>query len=107
MLQPYAVSLRIGYLSDDLAALNTVSLWLYHQFLYCNPGQTLEQRIELMRARAAKKIPFCLVGYLGDKIVGNASAVACVMDTKPEMTPWLASVFVAPEFRGLGFATAL
>ena len=39
--------------------------------------------------------------------LGSAALVASDMDTRPGLTPWLASVFVAPPFRRQGIGSAL
>jgi predicted N-acetyltransferase YhbS len=40
-------------------------------------------------------------------ILGSASLIVHDMDTRPDLSPWLASVFVAPEHREQGIGTAL
>jgi predicted N-acetyltransferase YhbS len=40
-------------------------------------------------------------------VVGSASLIARDMDTRPHLSPWLASLLVAPEHRGQGVGTAL
>ncbi len=39
--------------------------------------------------------------------VGTASLAARDLETRPDLTPWLAGVFIDPAFRGRGYATAL
>jgi N-acetylglutamate synthase-like GNAT family acetyltransferase len=39
--------------------------------------------------------------------MGSASLVRHDMDTRPELTPWLAGVFVAPEYRRRGVGAEL
>ena len=41
------------------------------------------------------------------EIIGSASLVAQDMDDHPDLTPWLADVFVKPDYRGRGIATSL
>ena len=40
-------------------------------------------------------------------MVGSASLIAQDMDTRPELSPWLASVYVAAEHRRQGIGSAL
>jgi GNAT superfamily N-acetyltransferase len=42
-----------------------------------------------------------------DRPVGTASLVHRDLETRPDLTPWLAGVFVQPAFRGQGYATEL
>ena len=39
--------------------------------------------------------------------LGTASLIACDLQERPELTPWLAGVVVAPEARGRGLAARL
>ena len=40
-------------------------------------------------------------------LLGSAMLIAHDMDTRPQWTPWLAGMVVAPEFRGRGIGAAL
>jgi GNAT superfamily N-acetyltransferase len=39
--------------------------------------------------------------------VGTASLVANDLPSRPDLTPWLASVLVRPQFRGRGYSAPL
>lgn len=45
--------------------------------------------------------------FEGDDPAGTAALVRSDLDARPDLTPWLAGVFVAPAFRGRGYARAL
>ncbi len=47
------------------------------------------------------------VASASGNLLGSAMLVAQDMDTRTDLTPWLASVFVAPEHRRQGIATKL
>jgi len=80
--------------------LPTLAAWHQAQWAELNPGQSLDQRIQKMQAYLhSAALPSTYV-YLHDgELAGSAALVACDMDTRPQLTPWLASVFVAPAFR--------
>lgn len=60
------------------------------------------------RATAAGlKIPQTFVLLVDDEPVGTASLTAQDLDERPDLTPWLAGVFVAPHARGHGYAPML
>lgn len=40
-------------------------------------------------------------------LLGSAAIIESDMETHPTLTPWMASVFVAPEHRGKGVGSAL
>ncbi|HEV7320606.1 MAG TPA: GNAT family N-acetyltransferase [Ensifer sp.] len=44
----------------------------------------------------------CLVAHDGDRFVGTASVIASDLEERPDLTPWVAAVWVDPPFRGSG-----
>ncbi len=52
-------------------------------------------------------IPQTLVLLVDDQPVGTASLTAQDLDERPDLTPWLAGVFVVPHARGRGYAGQL
>jgi len=82
--------------------------WHHVQWAHLNPGRTLEDRIASMQRRLGDAlIPSTWVAVENEVVMGSASLVDSDMETHPELTPWLASVFVAPEFRRRGIAAQL
>ncbi|HUC18234.1 MAG TPA: GNAT family N-acetyltransferase [Acetobacteraceae bacterium] len=49
----------------------------------------------------------CFVLLAGGVPAGTASLTSRGLESRPELTPWLTNVFVAPSFRGHGFARRL
>ena len=47
----------------------------------------------------SEPIPFALVAHEGATFTGTASVIASDLDERPEYTPWVAAVWVDPEFR--------
>ncbi|PUA28391.1 MAG: GNAT family N-acetyltransferase [Cellvibrio sp. 79] len=86
----------------------TIARWHFDEWGYLNPGKTLEYRIERMqRYIAANPIPSMLIAVEGDAVLGTAALVEADMDNHPELTPWLASVFIREDQRGLGLGKKL
>ncbi|MGX7705801.1 GNAT family N-acetyltransferase [Methylobacterium sp. Gmos1] len=56
---------------------------------------------------AAPSMPRTFVLLADDEPVGMASLAAHDLETRPDLTPWLAGVFVAPHARGRGHAVRL
>ena len=52
-------------------------------------------------------IPRTLVLLVDDEAVGTASLTAHDLKERPDLTPWLAGMFVAPHARGRGYAAHL
>lgn len=55
----------------------------------------------------AEPIPFALVAHDGDRFLGTASVVASDLTERPQYTPWVAAVWVDPDFRSRGVGSAL
>ena len=82
---------------------------LHHaEWKHLNPSLTLEGRAEAITEAAGRGgIPSIFIAASGNQLVGSAALVENDMDTKPELTPWLAAVYVKEAFRHQGVATDL
>jgi predicted N-acetyltransferase YhbS len=103
-----SLSVTISYLADHRGFIPTIAKWQHDQFGYLNPAGTLEQRVERLReALSRDRLPIALVAIDHDmRLVGSASILATTL-THQHLTPWLSSVYVPPEQRGRGIASAL
>lgn len=70
--------------------------------------------VSLIRAEEALKVlpdkyglPTSFIAVLHDSVVGVARLVKHDMDTRLDLTPWLASVFIPAPLRGQGIGTKL
>jgi GNAT superfamily N-acetyltransferase len=52
-------------------------------------------------------IPLALVAHDGRTFLGTASVIASDLDERPELTPWVAAVWVEERARGQGIGAAL
>jgi len=102
------MTIRTEYLADHDVHLPQVAQWQHAQFGYLNPAGTLEQRADRLRdALHRDRLPMALVAVSEEgRLVGSASILAATL-THQHLTPWLSSVFVPPEMRGRGVASAL
>ena len=97
----------IRNLKDAPQFLPQLAEWHHQQWLELNPGQTLAQRIDAMQAHLSDDwLPSTYLAK-SDVLMGSAALIAHDMDTRPELTPLLASVFVAPAFRQQGIGSQL
>jgi len=52
-------------------------------------------------------IPFALVAHDGEMFLGTASVIASDLEERPQLTPWVAAVWVEPQARQHGVGGAL
>ena len=83
--------------------LPVVAEWMWHQW-WRQAGRTLEQT-QAIYAECVAKIgaPQTFVLLEGDKPVGTVTLAREDLEERPNLTPWLAGVFVVPERRGQGY----
>lgn len=82
---------------------------LHHaEWEHLSPSLTLQMRAEAI-AKAAERegIPSVFVATVGDELVGSAALIERDMDTRQDLSPWLAAVYVKAGFRRRGIATKL
>lgn len=95
-------------LRSDPHHLATLAEWHQEEWAHLNPGETLGMRIRRMEGYLGEAfVPSMFICRCDGGLAGSAAVVACDMDTRPGLTPWLASVFVPPEFRRRGIGAAL
>jgi GNAT superfamily N-acetyltransferase len=101
--------MRIEGIAAHPELIETVARWQFGEWGHLEPGDSLAARIAYLGTQAANpgRIPMTFVALDSDEALGSASAVEHDMDTHPELTPWLASVYVKPDARGRGVASAL
>ena len=56
---------------------------------------------------AATPIPFALVAHDGNRFLGTASVIASDLEERPQLTPWVAAVWVEEAARRRGAGAAL
>jgi GNAT superfamily N-acetyltransferase len=93
--------------ADQPDLVPVVAHWLWEEFSR-QSGRPLEHVHERIAAStAASGPPQTFVLLIDDEPVGTASLVGQDLDTRPDLTPWLAGVFVVPGARGRGHAARL
>jgi N-acetylglutamate synthase-like GNAT family acetyltransferase len=103
-------ALQISSLKDKPQHLLTLADWHHAEWSYLNPKRSILQRIEEMREDLeGKVIPTTLVAedQQSAELLGSATLLADDMSSHPELTPWLASVYVATQHRKKGIGSVL
>lgn len=100
--------MRIEYLGDQPSALPTLARWQHKEWGYLRPGDTLEKRTARLAGMANRdRIPLTVVALDGEEVLGSASLIEHDMETRMELTPWLAGVFVGEGYRRRGIGAEL
>lgn len=100
--------MHISYLAEHPHLIPALAEWHHAEWAHLNPGDTVEARISRMQKLLAKEqVPTAFVALQGETLLGSASLIDNDMDTRKDLWPWLASVYVAPEFRDRGVGSAL
>ena len=100
--------MRIEYLADEWEALPILARWQHKEWGHFRPGDTLEKRTARLAGMANRdRIPLTVVALEGDEVLGSASLIEHDMDTRMELMPWLAGVFVEETHRRRGIGAEL
>jgi GNAT superfamily N-acetyltransferase len=98
----------ITYLADYPQHLLIVAGWIIGEWGWEMPGSTLESiQAEFGSHLNHDRIPLTMLALVETQPVGTASISLHDMDTRMDLTPWLAAVYVLPEFRGQGIGSQL
>jgi len=98
---------RLEYLADSVSHLPQLARWHRAEFGYLNPANTEVHYVERLTTSLQKSdLPTTFVALQDDTLLGSASLVRQTI-THQHLSPWLSSVYVDPQHRGRGIASAL
>jgi GNAT superfamily N-acetyltransferase len=98
---------QIVRIADRPDLVPIVAGWLWYEWWH-QDGCTLKQTHDAVTASISRSgPPQSFVLLVDGKPIGTASLVAHDLDERPDLTPWLAGVFVIPEARGRGHVVHL
>jgi GNAT superfamily N-acetyltransferase len=105
MLPPIRTSIVSTVERPDLVPV--VARWLWETFGRAG-GHTFEHTLRAVEGSVTiHQMPRTLILLVDGSPVGTASLVAHDLDERPDLSPWLAGVFVEPDARGQGYAALL
>ncbi len=103
-----SVEFEIEHLADHVDAIPTLARWHHDEWESMTPELTVADRADRFRARARTgSVPTGFVAVVDHEVVGLACLVECDLESHAHLTPWLATVLVAPNHRGRGIGSAL
>ena len=100
--------MHIDYLCDHPELIEELATLNFKEWGEFRPGQTVEDRIEHMRESCGKgAVPSVVVALEGSRLLGGALLIENDLKLRPNLTPWLAGVYVKAEERGRRIASQL
>lgn len=100
--------MEIAPLTDKQEFVSELAALHHAEWSHLNPSLTQQKRAEAIAKAAGKDgIPAIFIATSGSQLIGSAALVQQDMDTKPDLSPWLAAVYVKEGFRHQGIATEL
>jgi GNAT superfamily N-acetyltransferase len=100
--------MQIDYLANHQHFIPTLARWTYEEWGHLRPGDSIERRIQrLQNDSGHSRIPTVFVAFEGSDLLGSAKLVVSDMETRADLSPWLAGVLVAPPYRGRGIGANL
>lgn len=102
--------LRIEQLATRMDLLPVVAGWIYDEWWQDVEDASLNTLTDLLGAhRVPDRIPMTLVALLGAQPVGTATLLAHDVGTEqwPQLSPWVAAVYVVPAYRRRGIGARL
>ena len=99
--------IEVKQLSECPEHMLAVGTWIYEEW-WKKPNNTSEIVLSLLRTHTEKdRVPFTVVALTGAGPVGSCCVIENDCVHRPQYGPWVAAVYVKPELRGQGVASAL
>lgn len=103
-----AHGVRLDYLARHPHAIQGLAQWHHAEWHHLLPGWTVEETAaELASHTGDRALPTTVIALAGERVVGSASLLVEDMPGTEAWTPWLASVYVDPEWRDKGIGRLL
>ena len=100
--------MRIDYLADHPSLVPALAQLHFEQWGHLRPYKPLESRTRRHKASYGRCVlPSVVLALEQSALAGSAMLITSDMDTRPDLTPWLAGVYVVAGHRGRGVGSAL
>ena len=99
----------IESIADHLDLLETIGRWHWDEWGHVDPGGSVEKWIEGLAERTMRdEIPTTYIAISDEGVLlGSVTLVDCDMDTRIDLWPWLAGLYVHAKYRRKGVGSAL
>jgi predicted N-acetyltransferase YhbS len=100
--------MKIAHLADHQQFIPALSRWFLDEWSEYFGDKTSEDISAMFRARLNHRcVPLALVAFDGNQPFGTVALVEESIATHKHLSPWLAGLYVAPQWRHQGVATGL
>lgn len=102
------MTIDIIYLADQIHHVEELARLHQAEWGHLSPQIGVDTRASrLVEASGRSRIPSIFIAVDGSDLVGSAALVKNDMKNRPELSPWLAAVYVKPARREEGIASSL
>lgn len=99
---------RIVNLFDYKQYIYCVANWLYNEFIKDQESDlNLNYMINQLNNRKKAEIPMTYIALLDDTCIGTASIFSNDLSKLPDLSPWLAALYVDKKHRNRGYGAKL
>lgn len=100
--------MQISYLADYPGFISLLAPAIVEQWRFVMPEETIDGRIARLRNHLNRNtLPIGWIAHAGGQVLGTAALRVYDLEDRRDLTPWLGGVFVRPEYRRQGIASAL
>lgn len=100
--------MQIEYLGDRPSLIRELARLHFEQWGHLRPDESLEERLQRLQASCGRGgVPSVVVALEDGAVLGSAMLLDHDMDARPDLTPWLAGVYVVAGKRRSGVGSAL
>jgi GNAT superfamily N-acetyltransferase len=100
--------MEVDYLANHQEYIPALAQWFHQEWGYLYPQRSLEDVQQAIGERTnTNKIPLALVAIEGSDLLGTVCLKEHDMDTRLDLTPWLAGLYVKESRRGEGIGKRL
>jgi len=100
--------MRIDYLDDVPDFIPLLAREMAEHWSSVIPGESYEIRHEkLISHQNRDQLPLAWVAHENGVLLGTSALRVCDLEGREDLTPWLAGIFVMPDYRGRGIAAKL
>jgi GNAT superfamily N-acetyltransferase len=99
---------KVSSIADHPDFVPIIANWHFQEWGHLTPGASLEAWTSGLAQRTRPdSIPTTFVASAEGEPIGSAVLVEHDMSSRPDLSPWLAGVYVVPNWRGCGVGSLL